>query len=149
MHSNPVVGFTDEQSARLGALRDDVAEFDRMIAAAEVGRMRLLAKASDLVNEMVAETPLRVRQSDMVLRSIAAEIAVATHVSDRSMQRQIGEAAALVSFYPATSRRASRARSRAATCARCRRPERSCRLKTVRRSMSLPQSSAPKTLRHE
>jgi hypothetical protein len=102
MHSNRVVGFTDEQSARLGALSDDVAEFDRLIAAAEVGRLRVLAQASDLVNEIVAETPLRVRQSDMVLRSVAAEIGTATRVSDRSMQRQIGEAASLVTFYPAT-----------------------------------------------
>lgn len=102
MHSNPVVGFTDEQSARLRDLRDNVAQFDRAIAAAEVARMRLLARAADLVTEITSDTPLRVRQSDMVLRSVAAEIAVATHVSDRSMQRQIGEAASLVSDYPAT-----------------------------------------------
>lgn len=102
MHSNRVVGFTDEQSARLRGLRDDVAEFDRAIAAAEVARTRALAQAADLVNEITADIPLRVRQSDMVLRSVAAEIAVAIHVSDRSMQRQIGEAATLVAFYPAT-----------------------------------------------
>lgn len=102
MHSNRVVGFTDEQSERLGSLRDDVAAFDRAIAAAEVGRLRLLAQAADLVTELTAGSPARVRQSDMVLRSIAAEIGVATRVSDRSMQRQIGEAAALVADYPAT-----------------------------------------------
>ena len=102
MHSSWAVGFTDEQSERLSFLRDDVAAFDRAIAAAEVGRLRLLAQAADLVTELTAGSPARVRQSDMALRSIAAEIGVATRVSDRSMQRQIGEAASLVADYPAT-----------------------------------------------
>jgi hypothetical protein len=102
MHSNATVGITDEQGEQLRGLRDDLAAFDRAIAAAEVGRTRLLARAADLVADITADVPLRARQSDMALRSVAAELAVATHVSDRSMQRQIGEAATLVTFYPAT-----------------------------------------------
>lgn len=102
MYSNAAVGITDEQAAQLSGLRDDLAALDRAIAAAEVGRTRLLARAADLVDDITADVPDRVRRSEMVLRSVAAELAIATHVSDRSLQRQIGEAASLVSFYPAT-----------------------------------------------
>ena len=102
MHSNAMVGLSDEQTDQLRSLRDDVAEFDRAIAAAEAGRVRVLAQAAGLVDEVTAAIPARARQADMVLRSVAAELAVAARVSDRSMQRQIGDAASLVTEYPAT-----------------------------------------------
>src|SRR5687768_15296772 len=102
MHSNPMVGLSDEQTDNLRSLRDEVAEFDRAIAAAEAGRVRVLARAAGLVEEVTADIPARVGQTDMVLRSVAAELAVAARVSDRSMQRQIGDAATLATDYPAT-----------------------------------------------
>jgi len=102
MHSNAMVGFSDEQTDQLRSLRDEVAEFDRAIAAAQAGRVRALARAADLVDDVTSGIPARIRQADMVLRSIAAELAVAARVSDRSMQRQIGEAATLATYYPAT-----------------------------------------------
>jgi hypothetical protein len=102
MHSNAMVGLSDEQTDRLRSLREEVAEFDRAIAAAEAGRVRVLARAAGLVDEVTTDIPARVRQSDMVLRSVAAELAVAARVSDRSMQRQIGDAATLATDYPAT-----------------------------------------------
>ena len=102
MHSNAVVGFTDEQTDTLRGLRDEVAAFDQAIAAAEAARVRVLAKAADLVDDLVAGVSVRGRQADMVLRTVASEIGVAAHVSDRTIQRQIGEAAMLVADYPAT-----------------------------------------------
>ena len=102
MHSNAMVGLSDEQTDQLRSLRDEVAELDRAIAAAQAGRVRALARAADLVDDVTSGIPARVRQADMVLRSIAAELAVAARVSDRSMQRQIGDAATLVTYYPAT-----------------------------------------------
>ncbi len=102
MHSNTVVGFTDSQTETLRGLRDQVAAFDRAIAAAEAERVRVLARAADLAGDVLVAVPARGRQADMVLRTVASEIAVATHVSDRSLQRQIGEAAMLVGDYPAT-----------------------------------------------
>lgn len=102
MHSNAVVGLSDEQIDSLRAIREEMAAFDRAIAAAEAGRVRVLARAAGLVDELIAGTSTRGRQADMVLRSVSAELAVAARVSDRSMQRQIGDAATLAFDYPAT-----------------------------------------------
>lgn len=102
MHSNTVVGFTDAQIDTLRGLRDEVAAFDRAIAAAEAARVRVLARAVDLVDDVLTGAPTRAREADMVVRTVASEIAVAAHVSDRSLQRQMGEAALLVGDYPAT-----------------------------------------------
>lgn len=99
MHSKAVVGFTDEQTDTLRGLRDEVAAFDQAIAAAEAARVRVLAKAADLVDDLVTGVSARGRQADMVLRTVASEIGVAAHVSDRTIQRQIGEAAMLVADY--------------------------------------------------
>ncbi|MEV8370406.1 DUF222 domain-containing protein [Microbacterium sp. NPDC064584] len=102
MHSNAVVGFTDSQTETLRGLRDQVAAFDQAIAAAEAARVRVLAQAADLVDDVLTGVSARERQADMVLRTVASEIAVAARLSDRSLQRQIGEAATLVGDYPET-----------------------------------------------
>ncbi|MBN9199762.1 MAG: hypothetical protein J0I33_14095 [Microbacterium ginsengisoli] len=78
----------------------DLAE--RIVARAEVERMRALAAAGRLVRDLTADTPTRVREHDMVLRSLSAEIGAVARRSDRSVQRDIGDAIELVEHYPAT-----------------------------------------------
>ncbi|WP_425561204.1 DUF222 domain-containing protein, partial [Microbacterium sediminicola] len=51
---------------------------------------------------MAASKRASVREQDMTLRDIAATIGVPAKVSDRSMQRQIGDAVRLVEDFPAT-----------------------------------------------
>lgn len=78
----------------------DLAE--RIVARAEAERMRALAAAGRLVRDLTADTPTRVREHDMVLRSLSAEIGAVARRSDRSVQRDIGDAIELVEHYPAT-----------------------------------------------
>jgi hypothetical protein len=102
MHSNGVIEFSEAQTAELTSIVAAVQQADAALAAAEAARVRALARAGELAREVVAGKPSRVREHDMALRSIAATIGVPARVSDRSMQRQIGEATRLAERYPGT-----------------------------------------------
>lgn len=102
MHSNGVIEFSEVQAAELTAIVAAVQQADAALAAAEAARVRALARAGELARELAAGKPSRVREHDMALRSIAATIGVPARVSDRSMQRQIGEATRLADRYPGT-----------------------------------------------
>jgi HAMP domain-containing protein len=102
MHSNGVTEFSEAQTAELTSILAAVAQADAALAAAEAARVRALARAGELARELAAGKPSRVREHDMALRSIAATIGVPARVSDRSMQRQIGEATRLAERYPGT-----------------------------------------------
>lgn len=102
MYSNGVIEFSEAQTAELTAIVAAVAQADAALAAAEAARVRALARAGELAREVSAGKPSRVREHDMALRSIAATIGVPARVSDRSMQRQIGEATRLAERYPGT-----------------------------------------------
>ena len=102
MHSNEVIEFSEAQTAELSSIVAAVQQADAALAAAEAARIRALARAGELARELAAGKPSRVREHDMALRSIAATIGVPTRVSDRSMQRQIGDAERLAERYPGT-----------------------------------------------
>ncbi|RLK52579.1 HNH endonuclease signature motif containing protein [Microbacterium telephonicum] len=69
---------------------------------AQIAEVRLLARAGQLADAQTAGSPLRVREHDMALRSIAAEIGGVLHVADRTVQARIGDARVLVEMYPLT-----------------------------------------------
>ena len=102
MNSNGVIEFSEAQTAELTSIVAAVQQADAALAAAEAARIRALARAGELARELAAGKPSRVREHDMALRSIAATIGVPTRVSDRSMQRQIGDAERLAERYPGT-----------------------------------------------
>ena len=102
MHSNGVIEFSEAQTAELTSIVAAVQQADAALAAAEAARIRALARAGELARELAMGKPSRVREHDMGLRSVAATIGVPARVSDRSMQRQIGDAERLAERYPGT-----------------------------------------------
>ena len=102
MHSNGIVGFSDADTAALAAIVADVEKSQEVIAAAQAAQMRALARAGDLARTQSAQSLARVREHDMALRAIAAEVAGVLRTTDRSVQRQIDEATELVQDYPST-----------------------------------------------
>ncbi|GAA2006531.1 hypothetical protein [Microbacterium ulmi] len=67
----------------------------------------LLADAVDLVTDRIAQrrqSGRRVRDADLPLREVSAELGAAMRVSDRTVQRRMGDAVAVVTRFPATMR---------------------------------------------
>ncbi|WP_404445966.1 HNH endonuclease [Microbacterium marinum] len=92
---------SDAFLASLAGLVHGVEGASREIAAGQIREVRLLAAAGALAERMVAGSPARVREGDMVLRSIAAELGGVLRVTDRTTQRRIDEAVTIVQDYPA------------------------------------------------
>jgi len=94
-----------DDSGYVPALVGLVAETEAVaaaVAAAQVAEVRLLARAGVLAAQEASGQRASVRQHDMVLRSIAAELGGVLRVTDRTVQQRIGEARELVEGYPAT-----------------------------------------------
>ncbi|MDN3494631.1 DUF222 domain-containing protein [Planococcus sp. APC 4015] len=102
MHSNRRIGFTDGVAAALAEIVAEVEKTQSVIAAAQAAQARALARAGDLARVQAARSRANVRDHDMALRGIAAEVAGVLRVTDRSVQRQIGDAVSLVEDYPVT-----------------------------------------------
>lgn len=96
----PVIGYTDADLGALCQILSDFEDVEVRAAREEVARVRVLARAGQLARKQAAGQTARVRAHDMALRSIALELGAASRVSDRSMQRQIGDAVQLVEDYP-------------------------------------------------
>jgi hypothetical protein len=94
--------LSDAGINRLAEIVHGVQSVERTAAETDARRRRLLAEAFELAETETAGQPARVKARDMVLRAISAEIGSVLCLSDRSVQRQIGDAAQLVSGYPAT-----------------------------------------------
>ena len=62
----------------------------------------MLAAAGRLAEAQTAQRNARVQVHDMALRSIAAEVGGVMRVTDRTVQRRIGEARTLIEGFPAT-----------------------------------------------
>ncbi|MEV8024776.1 DUF222 domain-containing protein [Microbacterium sp. NPDC080220] len=89
----------------LAALAGVVADVDsaaRRIAAAQIEELRALAAAGRLAEVQTAQRNARVQVHDMALRSIAAEVGGVMRVTDRTVQRRIGEARTMIEGFPAT-----------------------------------------------
>lgn len=102
MHSNTTIGFSDADSASLCEIVAEIEKTQATIASAQVAQTRALARAGELARAKAAGSRANVRTHDMVLRTIAAEVGGVMHLTDRSVQRQIGDATELVDDYPAT-----------------------------------------------
>ncbi|QRY39602.1 DUF222 domain-containing protein [Microbacterium hominis] len=74
----------------------------RAVTAAQVAEVRVLAHAGRLAEHETATLRGSVREHDMVLRSIAAELGGVLRVTGRTVQQRIGEARELVEGLPAT-----------------------------------------------
>lgn len=91
-----------------GAPRDladlvaDVSAAEAALAAAEVARVRALAAVGRFARDAMASTRASARASDMAMREVASEVAAACRLSDRTVQRDIGEAMVLVDSFPST-----------------------------------------------
>ena len=97
-----MIGLSDADAATLAAVVSDVEKAKLALSAAHVAQVRALARAGHLAEKQAAGSDRRVRDHDMALRSIAAEVAGVLRLTDRSVQRQIGAARELVDDYPAT-----------------------------------------------
>ncbi len=94
--------FEDDFAATLMAIVDDVASVAREVASAQIAELRILAAAGRLAEAQTAQRNARVQVHDMALRSIAAEVGGVMRVTDRTVQRRIGEARTMIEGFPAT-----------------------------------------------
>jgi len=97
----------DEAAARavdrLGGILPDLIAVRHQLARLQAREARLLAATDDVVADWVKDAGLQHRsEAEMPHRIAAAEIAAAWRVSDRTVQRQICDAATLVRDYPGT-----------------------------------------------
>ncbi|TQJ31012.1 HNH endonuclease signature motif containing protein [Microbacterium sp. SLBN-146] len=99
MRSPRFSGISDGDAAVLAQIVADVEKSQSIIAAAQAEQTRALARAGELARTQTAGSRASVRDHDMALRSIAAELAGVFRVTDRSVQRQIGDASVLVADY--------------------------------------------------
>ncbi|WJL94923.1 DUF222 domain-containing protein [Microbacterium sp. ET2] len=103
MRSNPRLSLlSDEDRVELTGVLTRVEAAQEALAAAEAEQTRALAEAGAFAARLAEGSSAVVRDRDMALRGVAAEIAAAVRLSDRSVQRQIDSAFALVNDYPAT-----------------------------------------------
>ena len=92
---------SDAFTASLAEIVHGAEGIGAALAAAQIQEMRMLAAAAALAERTVAGSPQRVRERDMVERSIAAELGGVARVTDRTMQRRMEEARTIVEDYPA------------------------------------------------
>ncbi|MEV8024228.1 DUF222 domain-containing protein [Microbacterium sp. NPDC080220] len=88
--------------AALAGIVADAGDVAVELARAQVRELRMLATAGRLAEAQIAQRNARVQVHDMALRSISAEVGGVMRVTDRTVQRRIGEARTLVEGFPAT-----------------------------------------------
>jgi hypothetical protein len=105
MRSNPrLTVLREEDVSALAEIVAEVEQTQRALAAAQAAQTRALARAGAFAEAQATGSSAIVRDRDMALRGVAAEVAGAMRLSDRSVQRQIDTAHALVADYPVTLR---------------------------------------------
>ncbi|MDT3344967.1 HNH endonuclease signature motif containing protein [Microbacterium aquilitoris] len=87
--------------AAIAGIVADVEMVGRQIAAGQIAELRVLAAAGRLAEAQSAHADANVLLHDMALRSIAAEVAGAMRMTDRTVQRRIGEARVTIEGFPA------------------------------------------------
>ncbi|MBF0816018.1 HNH endonuclease [Microbacterium paludicola] len=85
----------------LNAIIDGVAAADQMIAGVTAIKANLLARAQLMAEDLIHEAQAPARW-DLPVRAIAADIAVATNASDRTLRARMEDATVLISKFPAT-----------------------------------------------
>lgn len=92
-----------DDTARLDALVREFADIHALEAALHARKLRVLSSAMTLADDRTARLGSRESAArEMPLRAIAAELAVAVRASDRSLQGQMADAAAMCARFPAT-----------------------------------------------
>ncbi|WP_404445662.1 HNH endonuclease [Microbacterium marinum] len=91
---------SDAFLASLAGFVHEVESAGLQVAAAQVRELRVLAAAGRLAETQSGTSPGRVREHDMILRSIAAELGGVMRVADRTVQRRISEARVIVEDFP-------------------------------------------------
>ncbi|MBN9213035.1 MAG: DUF222 domain-containing protein, partial [Microbacterium sp.] len=92
----------DDGAVALSAVLVEVRGVDAEVASAEARRVRALARAGHLALDASAGLRAVSRAAEMALREVASEIAAASHLSDRAVQGQIGQAMTLTDDFPVT-----------------------------------------------
>ncbi|MEW1833552.1 DUF222 domain-containing protein [Microbacterium sp. NPDC079995] len=92
----------EDYLATLAGIVADVGDVAVELARVQIRELRALAAAGRLAEAQTAQRNARVQVHDMALRSIAAEVGGVMRVTDRTVQRRIGEARTLIEGFPAT-----------------------------------------------
>ncbi|MEU2204485.1 DUF222 domain-containing protein [Microbacterium oleivorans] len=92
----------EDYLATLAGIVADAGDVAVELARAQVRELRMLAAAGRLAEAQTAQRNARVQVHDMALRSIAAEVGGVMRVTDRTVQRRIGEARTMIEGFPAT-----------------------------------------------
>ena len=92
---------TGGELALLSGLVESLRQTRTAMGALQAFETQMLAAAVALAEEQAARGPAGTVAADMPLRAIAAEIATALHVSDRSLQRQLSDAHTATHRFPA------------------------------------------------
>ena len=87
--------------AAIAGIVADVEDVAVEIARAQIRELRVLAAAGRLAEEQGALSDANVLLHDMALRSISAEVAGVMQMTDRAVQRRIGEARVTIEGFPA------------------------------------------------
>ncbi|WP_396667943.1 DUF222 domain-containing protein [Microbacterium sp. R86528] len=87
---------------RIASVVGDVVDIRRQIASLQAREARALAEAAAIAKEW-ADAEASQSDADFAHRSVAAELAAALRVSDRTVQRQLGESARMVDVFPETT----------------------------------------------
>ncbi|TFV83987.1 HNH endonuclease [Microbacterium sp. dk485] len=94
---------TAADASRMRAGLAGLQDADAAVAKAQAKRIRSLAALADVAAGQVARIRSRdSRERKMPVRSVAAEIAFATHVHDMTAQKELGDAHTLVTRFAAT-----------------------------------------------
>lgn len=91
----------DVAAARLAPVAAELVEIRRMKAALDAREARALAAAGQIADEWAAAEETR-SDAELARRSVAAELAAALRVSDRTVQRQVCDAERMLHAFPAT-----------------------------------------------
>lgn len=97
---NAMVAASDEQMKTLDALVEMARDAERSVNAMQAARDGVLALASRLAMSMVEEQG-DADEADLTVRTVAAELAAALRVSDRTVQRRMADAEVKVDRFPA------------------------------------------------
>lgn len=101
--STASVAAAQRASARMARLLPKLVETRRAMSRLHAEEAELLAEARAIAEEWATDAELGATSTaEFPHRSVAAEIAVAWQVSDRTVQRQLNDAASLVEDYPET-----------------------------------------------
>jgi hypothetical protein len=99
---NAVTVEVINDEAALADIVEALVEVDAAIAALEADKVLHLAAARRIAQVRESRQSVDTQRRQMEERSIAAEIAVATHVHDSAVQNQMHRAQILVDLFPAT-----------------------------------------------